>query len=142
MDSLKELDVATYGKRFKVLTAINVLRDECGYQIANPANRLSVTSSTYSDDFQTPTSPTASRYSSHRPSSSFHSNLIHEKHQRSKSERADTIQEYDESIGLPSPESPAQMEFPASNYDIMEANSKNVCEHACFPFNFNQSLFI
>ncbi|KAG2207479.1 hypothetical protein INT47_004227 [Mucor saturninus] len=126
MDSLKELDVTTYGKRFKVLTALNLLREESGYHITNPTNRMSVTSSTYStEDFQSPISPTPSRYSNHRPSSSFHSNLIHEKHQRSKSERADTIQEYDESIGLISPVSPAQMEFPASDYDIMEASSKN-----------------
>lgn len=127
MDSLKELDVSTYGKRFKLLTSLNLLREESGYHITNTANRMSVTSSTYStDDFQSPISPTPSRYSNHRPSSSFHSNLIHEKHQRSKSERADTIQEYDESIGLTSPVSTAPIEFPASNYDIMEANSKNV----------------
>lgn len=136
MDSLKELDVSTYGKRFKIHTALNVLREECGYQITNPANRMSVTSSTYSDDFrlqqrhQSPTSPTASRYSNNRQSSSYNSNLIMEKHHCRKSERTDTIKEYDEqeSNGLQSPESPAstQILFPASNYDIMEANSKNV----------------
>ncbi|KAI9268478.1 hypothetical protein EDC94DRAFT_514032 [Helicostylum pulchrum] len=78
MDSLKELNVLTFGKRFKIHTALTILRDECGYQLASPVNRMSMTSSTYSDDLrfhqrhQSPTSPTASRYHSpinHRQSS-------------------------------------------------------------------------
>ncbi|KAI7902689.1 uncharacterized protein BX663DRAFT_510139 [Cokeromyces recurvatus] len=38
MNSLKELDVPTYGKRFKLFTAIKTLREEYGYR---PAQRMS-----------------------------------------------------------------------------------------------------
>jgi hypothetical protein len=51
MEVLKELDVPTFGKRFKVHTAINVLREECGYQVIKSGNsRMSIVSSNCSDD--------------------------------------------------------------------------------------------
>ncbi|KAG2229100.1 hypothetical protein INT48_003203 [Thamnidium elegans] len=144
MDSLKELNVLTFGKRFKIHTALAILRDECGYQLASPVNRMSMTSSTYSDDLrfhqrhQSPTSPTVSRYHSpinHRQSSSYHSNLIMERHHhRQRSERDSIKKEFDEEDnGLQSPDSiksplsdvPTPVLSPTSNYDIMEASSKN-----------------
>ncbi|KAF1796268.1 hypothetical protein FB192DRAFT_1467096, partial [Mucor lusitanicus] len=85
MTSLKELDIPTFGKRFKLHTAINALREECGYQ---PTNRMSITSSTYSTDSRflqqksptsSSTSPSSARYSNPiytRHSASYHSNLV------------------------------------------------------------------
>lgn len=84
MESLKELDVPTFGKRFKLHGAIVALREECGMQSPNRNNRLSITSSSYSDDqrFQhrrSPShSPSSARYSSPmytKNSFSYHSNL-------------------------------------------------------------------
>lgn len=96
MNSLKELDIPTFGKRFKLHTAINALREECGYL---PTNRMSVTSSTYSTDSRfiqqksptsSSTSPSSARYSNPiytRHSASYHSNLVNleKQHQRRRS---------------------------------------------------------
>lgn len=145
MDSLKELNVVTFGKRFKIHTALAILRDECGYQSTNPVNRMSMTSSTYSDDLRfhqrhhSPTSPTVSRFYpiNERQSSSYHSNLIMERHHRQRSGRHSTKKEYEdeEENGLQSPDSiksplsdvSNSILTPTSNYGIMEASSKNVC---------------
>lgn len=96
MNSLKELDIPTFGKRFKLHTAINALREECGYQ---PTNRMSITSSTYSTDSRflqqksptsSSTSPSSARYSNPiytRHSASYHSNMVtlDKQHQRRRS---------------------------------------------------------
>lgn len=92
MNSLKELDIPTFGKRFKLHTAINALREECGYQ---PTNRMSITSSTYSTDSRfiqqkspssSSTSPSSARYPNPiytRNSASYHSNIVTlEKHHK------------------------------------------------------------
>lgn len=80
MESLKELDVPTFGKRFKLHSAIIALREECGMQSPG-RNRLS---SSYSDDQRfhhqrSPShSPSSARYSSpmyNKNSFSYHSNL-------------------------------------------------------------------
>lgn len=104
MEALKELDVPTFGKRFKVHTAIQVLREECGYQSIR--NRMSIASflncSTSDERFRhsllqsspTNTSPT-SRYSNPIYNrQSYHSNLIsattankHYRRSRSRSQR-------------------------------------------------------
>ncbi|GAN11606.1 conserved hypothetical protein [Mucor ambiguus] len=129
MNSLKELDIPTFGKRFKLHTAINALREECGYQ---PTNRMSITSSTYSTDSRflqqksptsSSTSPSSARYSNPiytRHSASYHSNLVtlDKQHQRRRSHTSGT-QEDQTSLQMLSPVSPA------SHYDIMEANSQN-----------------
>lgn len=47
METLKELDIPTFGKRFKVHSAISALREACRYQLLN---NMSITSSTYSKD--------------------------------------------------------------------------------------------
>ncbi|KAL7322338.1 hypothetical protein PS15p_211967 [Mucor circinelloides] len=128
MNSLKELDIPTFGKRFKLHTAINALREECGYQ---PTNRMSVTSSTYSTDSRfiqqksptsSSTSPSSARYSNPiytRHSASYHSNLVNldKQHQRRRSHTSVT----NEDQVSPQMLSPVS----ASNYDIMEANSQN-----------------
>ncbi|KAI8640458.1 hypothetical protein BD408DRAFT_419749 [Parasitella parasitica] len=127
MNSLKELDIPTFGKRFKLHTAINSLREECGYQ---PTNRMSITSSTYSTDSRltqqkTPAtsasaSPSSVRYSTNpiyvRDSASNYSSLVTlEKHYRPSS----TI---DQNHVSPQGASPVS---PASNYDITDPNHHN-----------------
>ncbi|KAI8878418.1 PH-domain-containing protein [Backusella circina FSU 941] len=47
MNALKELDVPTFGKRFKIQNAINILREE--WSSRKSQNRISVASSTLSD---------------------------------------------------------------------------------------------
>ncbi|KAK4511887.1 Glyco_hydro_15 domain-containing protein [Mucor velutinosus] len=129
MNSLKELDIPTFGKRFKLHTAISALREECGYQ---PTNHMSITSSTYSTDSRflqqknptsSSTSPSSARYSNPiytRHSASYHSNLmtLDKQHQRSRSHTSGTPKDQT-SLQMLSPVSPA------SCYDIMEANSQN-----------------
>lgn len=91
MESLKELDVPTFGKRFRLHGAIMALRDECGMQPSNNhRNRLSMTSSSYSDDHHrqrsSSHSPSSARYSSPmyaKNSFSYHSSLTNaDKYQR------------------------------------------------------------
>lgn len=154
MESLKELNVLTFGKRFKIHTALTILRDECGYQSANPINRMSLTSSTYSDDLRShqrhhsPISPTVSRHGlgNNRQSVSYHSNLMIERHyNRPRNELLSPKKQYEEEedeeeeeeeteTGLLSPDSiksplsdvSATVLTPTSNYDIMNTESKNV----------------
>ncbi|CAO3616286.1 unnamed protein product [Mucor fragilis] len=130
MNSLKELDIPTFGKRFKLHTAINALREECGYQ---PTNRMSITSSTYSTDSRflqqksptsSSTSPSSARYSNPiytRHSASYHSNMVtlDKQHQRRRSHTSVT----NEDQASPQMLSPVS---PTSHYDIMEASSQNV----------------
>jgi hypothetical protein len=61
MNSLKELDIPTFGKRFKVQNAINALRDEYFHQMGH--SRMSVASLAISEDKKSPTSPMYSQYS-------------------------------------------------------------------------------
>jgi hypothetical protein len=85
METLKELDIPTFGKRFKVHSAISALREECGYQ---PLNRMSITTSSYSEDqcfrqrsSTLPSSIPSSNPDFNRQSTSYPSNLvIMEKH--------------------------------------------------------------
>lgn len=135
MEALKELAVPTFGKRFKIHTALNALREECGYQvIAIPShNRISIASSTYSEEkfhhqrHESPTSPNSSRYSNpiyHRQTSSYHSNLMIEKQQSRKSHQSSKKQCDEESVKSPKSETSAVL--PTSDYDIMETSIKNV----------------
>ncbi|CEP14218.1 hypothetical protein [Parasitella parasitica] len=159
MNSLKELDIPTFGKRFKLHTAISALREECGYQ---PTNRMSITSSTYSTDsrltqHKTPatsasTSPSSVRYSTNpvyaRDSASNHSNLMAlEKHHR----RSSLIGQGEFGLRLllsctqanrldhvsPHGASPVS---PASNYDIMSPNHHNYGHDQQLPVSANMAL--
>lgn len=130
MEALKELAVPTFGKRFKIHTALNVLREECGYQtISIPSNnRMSIASSTYSEHqrHESPTSPNSSRYSNplyHRQSPSYHSNLIIEKQQGRKSHPVSRKQYDEESIKSLKSDTPVVPS--TSDYDIMETSIKN-----------------
>ncbi|KAI8890156.1 PH-domain-containing protein, partial [Backusella circina FSU 941] len=62
MNSLKELDIPTFGKRFKVQNAINALRDEYFHQMGH--SRMSVASLAISEEKKSsPASPLYSQYS-------------------------------------------------------------------------------
>ncbi|KAI8988119.1 hypothetical protein BDF20DRAFT_832992 [Mycotypha africana] len=69
MGSLKELDVPTFGKRYKIHTAIQILRNECG--LKNQPKRVSVCSPTCFDDYLT------NEKSSHSPEYSISSHTKH-----------------------------------------------------------------
>jgi hypothetical protein len=91
METLKELDIPTFGKRFKVHSAISALREECGYQ---PSNPMSITSSTSLEDQRfhqrSSTSPSSIRFPNpiyNQQSTSYPSNLVvMEKHYKRTSQ--------------------------------------------------------
>lgn len=134
MEALKELDVPTFGKRFKVHTALNVLREECGYPIIPSSNnRLSQSSSIYSSTNESKSSPTSTTtpspnssrfsnpiYNKQSSTASYHSNLMVDSKQRKSQQQQIVENEEDESIKSP------PILSPTSNYDIMEASMKNV----------------
>lgn len=100
MESLKELDIVTFGKRFKVYNAIVALREECGLHSPNSSHQMSINTLVYPDDHQrspTTTPPTSARYSSPssypKNSSSYYSNF--EKPQRVKSFHNSIKDDYD-----------------------------------------------
>ena len=122
MGALKELDVPTYGKRFKVHNALNALREECGHQITvlPPTHRLSIASSTLSEEpsrtsLQSPTSPKSANSPASQPTM---------KHQK-KNQVSKTALDETECVESAS-DSDALMISPTSNYDIMEASIQNV----------------